>query len=69
MSTNPRRKPGEQFTPHQIETAIEVMMESKSVKRWVQGQARFLNVDLNTPKGEEFRQREGRKEATRLVRG
>jgi hypothetical protein len=56
------------FTPNQIETAILVMMESKSVKGWVQGQAKFLNVDLNTPKGEEFRLRVGREEATRLVK-
>jgi hypothetical protein len=69
MLTNKRRRKGDTFTPHQIETAIEVMMGSKAVKNWVSGQARFLNVDLNTAEGEEFRQREGRKEATRLVKG
>lgn len=55
------------FTKHQIETAVLVLMECAQVKNWVEGQARFLNVDLQTPQGKEFWQREARAAAIRLI--
>jgi len=56
-----------QFTKHQIETAVLVLMESAQVKNWVEAQAEFLCVDLKTPKGREFYQREARAAAARLI--
>lgn len=56
------------FTKSELETAIRVMMESQIVKHWVDGEARFLGVDLNTPQGQEFYDREARAAAERLVK-
>jgi len=56
------------FTKHQIETAILVLMESAQVKNWVVGQARFLKVDLQTPQGKDFWLREARAAAERLIK-
>ncbi len=55
------------FTPHEVETAIKVAMESKQVKKWVEGQARFFGVDLDTPDGKVFYEREARAAAKRLI--
>lgn len=55
------------FTPHEIETAIRVAMESKQVKEWVKGQAKFLGVDLSTHEGRVFYEREARVAAKRLI--
>jgi len=56
------------FTKHQIEIAISVLMESKIVKNWVKSEAKFLNVDLNTPRGRLFYEREARLAAERFVK-
>ncbi len=56
------------FTKHQIETAILVLMESTQVKNWVEAEAKFLCVDLQTPKGKEFWLREARAAAERIIR-
>lgn len=56
------------FTKHQIETAIEVLMESKIVRNWVEGEAQFLGVDLATTRGREFYAREARLAALRLIK-
>ncbi len=55
------------FSKHQIETAVLVLMESAQVRKWVEGEARFLNIDLSTPQGKEFFQREARAAAERLI--
>lgn len=56
------------FTKHQIEVAISVLMESKIVKNWVKSEAKFLNVDLDTPRGREFYEREARLAAERFIK-
>ena len=61
------KKSKSHFTKHQIETAILVLMESAQVRNWVEGQAKFLGVDLQTPKGKEFWEREARAAALRLI--
>lgn len=55
------------FTKHELETAIRVMMESRIVKNWVKSQAKFLGVDLSTPTGQEFYERETRAAAERYI--
>lgn len=65
MSTKKAKKPG--FTGHQIETAILVLMESAQVRNWVESEAKFLGVNLQTPQGKEFWQREARAAAMRLI--
>jgi len=54
------------FTKHQVEVASRVLMESKIVRNWVTSEAKFLNVDLSTPRGREFYEREARLAAERL---
>ena len=56
------------FTKHQIEVAISVLMESKIVRNWVKSEAKFLNVDLNTPRGRLFYEREARAAAERFIK-
>ncbi len=56
------------FTRHQIEVAISVLMESRIVKNWVKSEAKFLEVDLNTPQGREFYEREARAAAERFIK-
>lgn len=56
------------FTKHELETAIRVMIESSIVTNWVESQAKFLGVDLSTPAGQEFWERETRAAAERYIR-
>jgi len=56
------------FTKSEIETTIRVMMESEMVKHWVTSEAKFLEVDLSTPQGQEFYVREARLAAERLIK-
>jgi len=44
------------------------MMESRIVRNWVEGEAKFLEVDLDTPHGREFYLREARLAAERLIK-
>ena len=55
------------FTAEQVETAVQVVMFSKNVYNWVVAQAKFLNIDLNTPEGKEFFKKNARGAAERLV--
>ena len=55
------------FSKHQIETAVLVLMESAQVLKWVEGEAKFLNMDLSTPEGKLFLAREKRAAALRLI--
>ena len=59
---------GAKFTKHELETAIRILMQSRGVTRWVKSQARFLKVDLSTPAGQEFYERETRAQAEKLIR-
>lgn len=55
------------FTKHELETAIRVMMESRIVTKWVKSQAKFFGVDLSTPTGQEFYERETRVAAEKYI--
>ena len=57
------------FTKHQIETAIQVLIESSMVRNRVIGEARFLGVDLDSADGTEFMERELRRYAEILIKG
>ena len=56
------------FTRHQLDNAVMVLMQSRIVKHWVESQAKLLGVDLNTPAGHEFFNREARAQAERLIK-
>ena len=56
------------FTKHEIEIAIRVLMQSRLVREWVKSQAKFVGVDLSTPAGQEFYEREARAQAARLIK-
>jgi len=56
------------FTKHELETAIRVLMKSRRVTNWVKSQAEFLGVDLNTPAGQEFYERNARAYAETLIK-
>lgn len=59
---------GAKFTKQQLETTIRVLMQSRVVTHWVESQARLLGVDLSTPKGKEFYERETRAQAEKLIK-
>lgn len=61
MSNKPR------FTKKQIETAIEVLKASSMVRKWVKSQADFLGIDLDTPRGQEFYEKNATEYAHRLI--
>lgn len=68
MPINPSRgASGKRFTPHQVETAIQVAMESKAVKNWVESEMKFVGANLNTPEGRACYGREARAAARRLL--
>ncbi len=48
------------FTKHELETAIKVLIQSRIVTNWVKSQAEYLGVDLSTPAGQEFYERNAR---------
>ncbi len=56
------------FTKHELETAIRVLMQSCIVTNWVKSQAEFLEVDLSTPTGQEFYERNARAYAEKLIK-
>ena len=56
------------FTRHEKEIAIEVLMESSMVRHWVESQAKFIGVDLSTPQGQEFYDRERRAYAEKIIK-
>ena len=56
------------FTKHELETALRVLMQSRMVTRWVKSEAKFLGVDLSTPAGQEFYERETRAAAEKLIK-
>jgi hypothetical protein len=56
------------FTKHEMEAAIRVLMQSRIVTNWVKSQAEFLGVDLSTPAGQEFYERNARAYAETLIK-
>jgi len=56
------------FTKHEIEVAIRVLMKAKIVRNWVESEAKFFGVDLDTPKGKIFFEQNARAMAERLIR-
>ncbi len=61
----PRNSRG--FTPHELEIAVRVLIGSKVVKKWVEGEARSYGVDLSTPAGKAFAVRAARQHAEKLI--
>jgi len=62
-----RRAKKDKITDYEKEVAVKVLMQSKQVRKWVQSQAKFLGVDLNTPEGEIFWEREARAAAVKMI--
>jgi len=56
------------FTPEQMDTAVQVVMYSKMVYNWVVSEAEFLGMDLNTPEGHEFFKKNAREAALRMIK-
>lgn len=56
------------FTKHEIETTIRVLMEAKYVRNWVESEAKFFGVDLDTARGKNFFETNARAMAERLIR-
>lgn len=56
------------FTPRNREIAVQVLMKSKIVRKWVEGEAAAFGVDLSTPEGKLFYDRKAREQAERLVK-
>ena len=43
-------------------------MESRRITNWVKAEAKLLGVDLSTPAGQEFYERETRAQVERLIK-
>ena len=56
------------FTKRERENAVKVLMESRIVRNWVESQAKLLGIDLNTPAGYEFFERESKTQAEKLIK-
>ena len=56
------------FTPHDYETATQVMAKSKIVKKWAQGEAAAFGVSLDTPNGRKFFKEKCQEQAQRIVK-
>lgn len=56
------------FSRHDIETTIRVLMETRAVKNWVESEAKFIGVNLDSLEGQEFYKRESRKAAERILK-
>lgn len=55
-------------TPHDREIAIEVLMKSKLVNKWLEGEYKAYGVDINTKEGQKFREQRGRELAAKLIK-
>jgi hypothetical protein len=55
------------FTKHQLETAIEVLMETDLIRKWAVGELRAYGVPENTPEGRKFVLEQRRKIAEKIV--
>ena len=67
MSTSRRGNLRSKFTKYQIETAIKVMMGSKSVCNWVDSEVKFLKLDVTTKEGQERYENLKRIAATKMI--
>ena len=56
------------FTPEQMDTAVQVVMYSKMVYNWVVSEAEFIGMDLNTPEGHIFFRKNAREAALRMIK-
>jgi len=56
------------FTRGQVETAIQVLMEGRTVSNWAKSQMNFLDVDVGTPEGAAVFEKAKRKLAEDLIR-
>jgi len=53
--------------PQRREIAIEVLMATKMVQNWVDGQLKFLQVSLNDSNYRNIRLRLARQQATKII--
>lgn len=56
------------FTSHEREVAVRVMMQSKLVRQWAEGELRAFGLSVDTPAGKKFFQEKCREQAQRLVK-
>ena len=64
----PKEKLRAKFTKHELDTTIRVLVQTRRVTNWVKSQAEFLGVDLSTPAGQEFYERNARAYAEKLIK-
>lgn len=56
------------ISKHDREIAIHVLMQSRQVRNWVDGLIKAFGIDLNTPEGRQFIEKQSRAAAERLIR-
>lgn len=56
------------LTASEKRTAVKVLMQSKQVRKWVEAQLLFVGIDPDSAQAEEFRKRETKTAAERLIR-
>ena len=62
-----RKAKNNKITDYERQVAVKVLIQSKQVKKWVQSEAKFLGVDLNSPEGKLFWEREAKAAAVRMI--
>lgn len=55
------------FTQHQVDTAIEVLMDSDYVNNWVSGELKAYGVDEDSTEGKRFKEKRSREIALKLL--
>lgn len=56
------------FTEHEMDVAVRVMMKSKLVREWAEGELRAFGLSLDTVVGKKFLEQKSREQAQRLVK-
>lgn len=53
---------------HKQEIAVEVLMESQMIQKWVQGELKAYGLDSGSPEGKVFIEKQSRMHAEKLIR-
>lgn len=60
------RKVGK-FTQHQIDTAVQVLIESKLVRNWALGELKAYGLNQNSPASQKFLSEKTREIALKII--
>jgi len=56
------------FNKRQVETAIEVVAQSKMVQNWIKGELSSMGILPDSPEGKKFLEQKAREMAYKIIR-